>query len=442
MNSAPISTVAWTWPRKALWAVALLATCVIYAPSYRNALATHTRVGDFFQEWASARNHWEGLPIYTPQVLTAWRYLQYRPNYEQGVFVGMNGHPPACVLLALPLGKLDYSDAFLLWDGLSIGGLLLCSILALKFETGTLRTWYWLPLLTLALSNPFVQHLLMGQLSIFLTLLLLGMVWADDRDRPIVAGLLLGLATALKLFPGLFLLYFATQRKWRTVFVASLTFLGINVVGAAVLGLQAYEHFYRLAMPEVLRYRDFWTNYSLTGWWFKLLDGSSGQTIPMWTNGTAARVGAFASVALVMGVTAWTARRAGERREARRTSLALFFPMVILAAPVAWDHYFLLLLWPGLHLALRTPVGSAGCWVLRIAAFFLWLNPMVLHSLATKPLQPTPAWASLLLVSLPAYALGAFYLLNLRLAWLEATVPEVAGVADASAAEATAVQAV
>jgi hypothetical protein len=50
MNSTPISTVAWTWQRKAFWAVALLATCVIYAPSYRNALATHTRVGDFFQE--------------------------------------------------------------------------------------------------------------------------------------------------------------------------------------------------------------------------------------------------------------------------------------------------------------------------------------------------------------------------------------------------------
>ncbi len=191
-------------------------------------------------------------------------YLKYKPDYESAVFVGINGHPPACVLLALPLAKLDYQTAFEIWT---------CSRSRRRRRP---RSWscdskparcgrgFCFRCFTLVISNPLVQHVLMGQLGALLLLLLVGMVWADDRDRPCTAGLLLGLATAFKVFPGLFFLYFATQRKWRTLFVGGLTLIGVNLIGLGVLGPQAYRHFVELSMPEVLRYRDWWTNYSLT----------------------------------------------------------------------------------------------------------------------------------------------------------------------------------
>jgi hypothetical protein len=36
----------------------------------------HDAVMDFFQEWASAHNLFEGLPIYTPQLLRARRVVR------------------------------------------------------------------------------------------------------------------------------------------------------------------------------------------------------------------------------------------------------------------------------------------------------------------------------------------------------------------------------
>lgn len=432
MTSTPTLPAPASLPRKLLWLGLLVGTCLVYRGSYSKALGSYERVGDFFQEWASAKNYWEGLPIYTPQAITAWRYLKYKPDYESAVFVGINGHPPACVLLALPLAKLDYQTAFEIWTMLSLAATAAAAILVVRFETGTVWTWVLLPLLTLVISNPLVQHVLMGQLGALLLLLLVGMVWADDRDRPCTAGFLLGLATAFKVFPGLFFLYFATQRKWRTLFVGGLTLIGVNLIGLGVLGPQAYRHFVELSMPEVLRYRDWWTNYSLTGWWFKLFDGTSGQVIPLVQNAMIARVGSLVTVSLVMLLTALAAHRAGTNREARLSSLSLFFAAVVLCAPVAWDHYFLLLLWPALRLGLRSPADPSR-WLLRFAAFFVWLNPMVLHVLVTKPLQPTTAVATLLVDSIPLYAVLALYALNLRLIFCEATAATTEPVAEPSA---------
>jgi hypothetical protein len=432
MTSTPSLPAPASLPRKLLWLALLVGTCIVYRGSYSKAVGSYERVGDFFQEWASAKNYWEGLPIYTPQIHTAWRYLKYKPDYESGVFVGINGHPPACVLLALPLAKLDYQTAFEIWTLLSIAAVAAATILVLRFETGTVWTWVALPLLTLVLSNPLVQHLLMGQLGALLLLLLVGMVWADDRDRPYTAGLLLGLATAFKVFPGLFFLYFATQRKWRTLLIGGLTLIGVNLLGLGVLGVQAYRHFFELSMPEVLRYRDWWTNYSVTGWWFKLFDAPSGQVIPFMQNALIARVGSLITVSLVMLLTALAAHRAGKNREARLSSLALFFVAVVLCAPVAWDHYFLLLLWPALRLGLRSP-DDPSRWALRSAAFFTWLNPMVLHLLVTKPMQPTTALGTVLIDSIPLYAVLAVFALNLRLIFVEATVTAAERVDEPSA---------
>src|SRR5262249_42827475 len=70
---------------------------------------------DFFQEWASARNYFEGLPVYTRHQITMARYLKITKT-EGVLIVKINAHPPTSILLALPFGLMDYGDAFLLWN--------------------------------------------------------------------------------------------------------------------------------------------------------------------------------------------------------------------------------------------------------------------------------------------------------------------------------------
>ena len=78
---------------------------------------------DFYQDWASARNYWTGLPIYTPHSITVPRYLQLPCNPIPSI--EYNIHPPSSVLLALPLGQLAYADSIYVWNVISLLALVL-----------------------------------------------------------------------------------------------------------------------------------------------------------------------------------------------------------------------------------------------------------------------------------------------------------------------------
>ncbi len=113
-------------------------------------------------------------------------------------------HPPFNAILFVPLTFLSYNTAFLLWTILSV--LLYLAMLALlrhEFQIDLPRHWLLL-LVGLALCwRPFLVQIHLGQLSIYLISCIIG-CWALLRHgRPLLAGALLGLASLIKLFPGL-----------------------------------------------------------------------------------------------------------------------------------------------------------------------------------------------------------------------------------------------
>src|SRR4051794_21139132 len=111
----------WPWRRRCLWLVLLTGTLAWLGPGFlTNLRPPRTRILDFFQEWASARNFCDGLPIYTNQEESSRRYLGYQRPSPEGFFLEFNAHPPTSVLLVLPLAHLDYPDAFLAWSLLSL----------------------------------------------------------------------------------------------------------------------------------------------------------------------------------------------------------------------------------------------------------------------------------------------------------------------------------
>ena len=76
------------------------------------------RVNDFYQDWASARNYWVGSPIYTSHAVSIPRYLGLPSNTASSI--QYNAHPPMVVFLILPLGRLEYGNAILVWNGMGL----------------------------------------------------------------------------------------------------------------------------------------------------------------------------------------------------------------------------------------------------------------------------------------------------------------------------------
>jgi uncharacterized membrane protein len=78
------------------------------------------------------------------------------------------------------------------------------------------RPWWIFPvILGLLLFNPLLIHILQGQINI-LILMLLTAGWMLDRRGPEGwAGVLVGLAAAIKLAPAFLFTYFLFTRRWR-----------------------------------------------------------------------------------------------------------------------------------------------------------------------------------------------------------------------------------
>jgi alpha-1,2-mannosyltransferase len=419
----------WSLVKTAGWLAVFVATLAVYLPGYRGAFASHGRVGDFFQEWASARNYFERLPIYTPQELTAKRYLNYTPD-RASVFVRMNGHPPACVLVGLPLGRLPYATAFLVWNLVSLGLLMLTAVLVMRHEFGRAPWTYWLPMGAMLASNSFLQHVLMGQLSILIGLLLVLTALAECRGRSIAAGLLLGTAAALKLFPLLLVIYFVINRRYAAIVATMVAFAAWNGAAAAVLGVEAFDHYVHYAMPEVLRYRDYWTNFSITGIWFKLFDGSNGHVVPVIASRLIAEVGAWVSIGLVLLLAVAAAFRARGDSAGRTSSLALLITATTLVSPVTWDHYFMLLIWPAARLIARLTGDDPMRRLATAALAVLWMNPVVLHTFGTRRDGPALPWQTLTFDSWPFYGLVVLFVAGIYLTLLDADRVDPDGDAD------------
>lgn len=397
-----------------LGAVAVLAHLVVV--SSRGA-----QLFDFAQEWTSARNYYVGEPIY----LEYGRSLEIHFGGGASANFRYCAHPPGAVLLALPFSLLTYRAAFLAWSCLSV--ICLLSSLWLLFSGRRLFDPGFLVAVTFVMtSSALMQQLVQGQLNLVLLLLITGAWFADRKNAPLASGVLVGTAAAIKLFPAFLVLYFVAQRKWRGVIGAVSGFLAVNGTGWLLFGMGTYRDYFLRVAPDVAKFRDTWPNASLLGYWSKLFDGGFGQVVPLWHAPALAQALTAACCVILALATIWAifkVCRAANGETAHATDQDLAFSLcsiaMLLASPITWDHYFLLL-FPACLIVWRACPRSIGTRTLIavLAVSLIWLNPFWLWRAAipeyfgangqVRPVSPAHV---LTLISFQFYALLGFYLL-------------------------------
>jgi Glycosyltransferase family 87 len=419
------SPTRWTLIRRYCWivvALILLFNFTVMKPLIQGVLF-QTKIRDFTQEWASARNYFNGFPIYENQEKTLHLYLGYvRPRGED--MLDVNAHPPASVLLCLPFAALDYSTALMIWNLLSLGALA-ASIYLIAHELRIpLDRWSVFPILSLILlaayMGPLRAQMEQGQWNLFLLLLFTG-VWKCSRtDRPILAGVLLGLATAVKLFPGLLFIPFLLQRRWRLVAWGVVSFAAASLLTVGVLGLETCRTYLFEVLPHLERYRGHWAGVSFKGFYSKLFDpiAFNGLTTALLQSPWLARILTFLSSGLVLLFLVRSSLRARSQQE-QDDVFSLTLIAMLLVSPIAWDHYILLLLLPLMYFWATLPKSGWTTWTFRGLAVLLTLHPYCYWWLLlcdpskdwTKiPVQP---WQTLTALSMHTYLLMGLFVFGL-----------------------------
>jgi alpha-1,2-mannosyltransferase len=235
-------------------------------------------------------------------------------------------YPPVAALLATPFTALGETPANLLWTAATVVWLgivvKLCFAPLLRRYTGRASVVaFVLALLAMMALSPVEEHLRFGQVGIPLMACCVIDCMLPRTRWP--RGLLIGVATAFKLVPGIFIPYLALTRRWKAAGVATATFLALTLLGALIAPSDSW-HFFTDKMFEPTS-PTFFTNQSLQG----ILQRALGDPWRLaWVP--------IAAVAVGFGVwRAVVASLAGNEL----LGVALTGLVGVLVSPISWIHH-------------------------------------------------------------------------------------------------------
>ncbi len=228
------------------WLLLLVACTFLFAHTLPRAWETLNT--DFPNYYLTAQLQREGFDVARAY---EWRWLErQKEHHEIGLpIVGLVPITPFSTLAVWPLTGLSPLTAKHIWTLLQLA-LLLPITLALRRISGEP---YRRIVLVIAACFPLHRNLEYGQYYILLLAMIVGACWAYQRQHSALAGSLVAIAAATKIFPILFLLYFLRKKDWRAISAALLTGVGAATVAIAAYGWSMHRTYLELVLPWTLR---------------------------------------------------------------------------------------------------------------------------------------------------------------------------------------------
>ena len=267
----------------------------------------------------------------------------YDMSYTQTGGFGLFYYPPTFAPFLLPFGILSATTATWSWIAISIGAFVI-GVAAMP----TSRTVHWTTLLLAGWSFPFVYGVKLGQVGpVLFCLFALGWRWLD---RQIPLGIVGALGAAIKLQPGLVLVWALLTLRLRAVLAGASTLIVLAVLTTVLAGPDAWSDFLTLirTVSDPIR-----TAHNFTPGAIAFAAGSSPELAGLIQ--LASTVGVV--VLLLMSIR-WA------------TDEASYMIAVVasqLVSPIVWDHYAMLLLLPVAYL-----LASGRWWAVVIPLVTAW----------------------------------------------------------------------
>jgi alpha-1,2-mannosyltransferase len=156
-------------------------------------------------------------------------------------------YPPLWAAIVVPFSWIHWRVASLAWFAANVAVLVWIVRFSYRTFLGTVGAYRRAALavlvVVLALTTPLGSVFWFGQVGILLTAACLADVVPERTRLP--RGVLVGLATAVKLTPGIFIVYWVATKRWRAAFMSAATCVGSWLVVT-------------LIRPDLSR--EFWTN--------------------------------------------------------------------------------------------------------------------------------------------------------------------------------------
>lgn len=266
------------------------------------------------------------LDIYrTAGILALHGKAPYGPHFGHGLRVDLPfTYPPFAAFAVIPLGLQPARLAQVTWTAANLAmlGVMVWWLIRPALEKWGLDhpAYMAAAVVAFAWTIPMSQTIAYGQVNIFLGLICLIDCTRLTRYR----GVLCGIAAAIKLTPGLFVVYFAVTRQWAAALRSAAAFVVCEGLAAAVLPSGSSDYWLHLLwqLNRPGNPKKFF-NQSINGLIYHL-------NWPHWLW--------FPGVAVVAVAGLWRAAKA-HRTGCEVAAVALVGLSAVLISPISWQHH-------------------------------------------------------------------------------------------------------
>lgn len=237
-------------------------------------------------------------------------------------------YPPIASVIAVLLAVVPFTVAGWLWTLAQLA--VLAGLTGWIFRGTAERTGRWWPLALAGIWTavcfllPVSDGIKYGQVDIFLMALCL--LDLTGRTGRLPRGLLIGVATAIKLTPGIFIVHLLVTRQWRAAITAAAAAAGCTALGFVLVPDASFAFWGGVLQdPSRLGLNEGTSNQSLRG----MLMRAGWDSPALWL--------ALVAVVAVAGL----AVARGAHRRGRIWHEAAAVGLVgVLVSPVSWIHHF------------------------------------------------------------------------------------------------------
>ncbi|MEU8798893.1 glycosyltransferase 87 family protein [Spirillospora sp. NPDC048819] len=279
--------------------------------------------------------------------------------YDEQLAAHWYTNTPFMATLFTPLAALPITVARLLWQLASLAAFIWACATTLKLtgRSVPLKVVVAGGLLLAPVWHTFFQ----GQVNLFLLALVLADMHRVARGRP--AGIGIGIATAIKLTPGIFIVLLLVTRRTKDAFTAAGAFAVCTVLAYAIAPdasrlywLQTFYDTSRVGVPYI-------SNQSPLGVLTRILKGT-------------AEVGAwYTAIPQAIGITGLLLAAAWARRGDWLAAIAVTGMTGLLVSPISWAHHWVWIV-PALAVLIRNNNRTiAVCGYVLFASAPMWWTP-------------------------------------------------------------------
>ena len=345
-----------------IWVRLVFLWAAIYLPAFAFGLAA---VVPLFN-----KHHMIDLEVYRAGALSLLHGEDVSQSHPSNSTLPFT-YPPFAALVFTPLAVIGAAAAQVVIIVLSVTTLAVIirlTLHALNLTHDTQTDWTTTAVLTGAalLIEPVRATLALGQINLALVaLIMIDVLLAAEKSRQ---GMLVGLATGVKLTPGIFILYFLVTRRWRPALTACMTMAVTVVVGLIVAPQGSYHYWFRAAFdPSHIGGVEFAGNQSWNGLVTRISGGLNEWQILKWLGLAAVLIGGLMQA------------RKAYLCDDDLSGACISAIVGLLISPISWNHHWVWVV--PITLILFSRPGPA-----RVAGLF-WLATFTLAPIWWVPYE-------------------------------------------------------